>query len=690
MSNLPQAPLPLHARLTESAAAWADIGASGEILQWIHKGVEVRFRRSFPTPFELNYPLPVGCAAAWDALALQYEAQGAIERISEDQAHCVSPAFLVAKRNTTIPSYRLCLDLRRVNDQVLVPKFKYESFHSCRRGLRSMPWLTNFDLQDAFLHLKLSPASRRYFQFRLAGQLWQMSCLPFGFRGSPFYFSKLMKVFSGYVRSPQLFPAPRAPSLLGWWTLQPHCSLLAYLDDFLMAAASHKEAQVQAQLLQGMLLDLGLTWRPSKSDWVPSRRRCHLGLEIDTKMNLIWLPEAKLHNLKQVCNQVLRKAHQHGRMVHKRALASLCGKLQAAAVVIPTARLFLEEIYICMRDQAVGTGWNVLIKLSHAALRSIQFFHHLTIPTCTTWLAPPPRLGCLETDASPWGWGAVLRLPGQPACIARGLWDPSEEKSIIAAKELRAISKALKVWSPNLQAGTLRVYTDNQNVFYTLIKQTARSWTLRREYWELSHLLAQARLLLLPHWIPSSCNSTADALSRQRQEEPPDPEPGPPLYNHTTRLSPVMFQWLKAHWSHTPQLWVDRFATSLTTHSPLYYSLERDPGALGLDGVQGDWGPETHYCFPPTPLLVPLLHDILSCRRGNWVVIVAPVWPSAPFLPLLRQLAARVLYLPQQRRLFDCQLPPWRTAAFLLTPQHSLLAVQPPLISGGLDCLPVC
>ena len=56
------------------------------------------------------------------------------------------------------------------------------------------------------------------------------------------------------------------------------------------------------------------------------------------------------------------------------------------------------------------------------------------------------------TDASDYGWGAVLSIPGQPQEETRGHWPDYWKGEHINIKELMALGLALKTFGPRLQA----------------------------------------------------------------------------------------------------------------------------------------------------------------------------------------------------------------------------------------------
>ena len=83
-------------------------------------------------------------------------------------------------------------------------------------------------------------------------------------------------------------------------------------------------------------------------------------------------------------------------------------------------------------------------------------------------------------------------------------------------------------------------------------------------------------------------------------------------------------------------LQVDMFASRLTHQLPCYFSWRPDPAAEATDAFTQDWSQFQGYVNPPWCLLLPTLVKIQ--RERARVVLVAPMWKTQPWYPLLLQL----------------------------------------------------
>lgn len=60
----------------------------------------------------------------------------------------------------------------------------------------------SIDISDAYHHVELHPEIAKYFQFKVGDDFYQCCALPFGWRLSPFVFTKLMRPVISAIRNP--------------------------------------------------------------------------------------------------------------------------------------------------------------------------------------------------------------------------------------------------------------------------------------------------------------------------------------------------------------------------------------------------------------------------------------------------------------------------------------------------------
>jgi hypothetical protein len=99
-----------------------------------------------------------------------------------------SRLFLVPK-NTG--DWRPVIDLSCLNQFVACPTFKMDTPEMVRAALQTGMWAMSIDLKDAYFHIPIHPAYRKYLPFQVLGQVYQLLTLPFGLNTAPMLFTKL-------------------------------------------------------------------------------------------------------------------------------------------------------------------------------------------------------------------------------------------------------------------------------------------------------------------------------------------------------------------------------------------------------------------------------------------------------------------------------------------------------------------
>ena len=185
---------------------------------------------------------------ALDALLMK----GAIERVTSVKSlGFYSQLFLVPKKTGDL---RPVIHLSTLNRHMVVPHFKMETQGSVRSAIRSQEWMVSIDIRDAYLHVPMHQAVRKYLRFVDNKKVYQFTCLPFGLATSPWEFTKLLRPVVSLLR-------------------QQGVKLHVYLDDWLIRADTSEEAQLHAQTTIKVLQFLGwIINRPHTKSRLPVHR----------------------------------------------------------------------------------------------------------------------------------------------------------------------------------------------------------------------------------------------------------------------------------------------------------------------------------------------------------------------------------------------------------------------------------
>ena len=139
------------------------------------------------------------------------------------------------------------IDLSTLNQHLVVPHFEMETAGSIKVAIRARKWAISIDIRDAYVHVPMCPAVRRFLRFCVNKRTYQFTCLLFRLVTSLREFTKLLR------------PVVHLLRLQG-------IGLHVYLEDWLILADSPQVASAHAQLVIRVLRHLGWMINYRKSE----------------------------------------------------------------------------------------------------------------------------------------------------------------------------------------------------------------------------------------------------------------------------------------------------------------------------------------------------------------------------------------------------------------------------------------
>ena len=121
----------------------------------------------------------------------------------------LSPIFV---RHKSDGSFRLILNLKRLNEVTQYTHFKMETLSSILRLVTPMSYMAKIDIKDAYYSVPIKIEDQKLLKFIFDGILYQFTSLPNGYTEGPRKFTKLLKPPLASLRMSQV-------------------TLAAYLDD---------------------------------------------------------------------------------------------------------------------------------------------------------------------------------------------------------------------------------------------------------------------------------------------------------------------------------------------------------------------------------------------------------------------------------------------------------------------------
>ena len=215
---------------------------------------------------------------------------------------------------------------RAMNDYSIPESVKFQTLGDACKMAKKGYWCAKVDLQAAYRSVCIHPDN-----YQVTGLKWTFSNesqptylfdsrLPFGSNVGPAHFHRISQA----VR--------RCMARRGMK------GIVAYIDDFFLAAETKEECLNMLLVLIRLLRELGfnISWKKVVG---PTQRITFLGVDIDTQACTLSLGNDKLQQLKQKLRQFQQK-----KRATKQQLQSLAGSLNWASCVIRGGRFFLRRI----------------------------------------------------------------------------------------------------------------------------------------------------------------------------------------------------------------------------------------------------------------------------------------------------------------------------------------------------------
>ena len=529
---------------------------------------------------------------AVDALLMK----GAIERVTNVRSlGFYSRLFLVPKKTGDL---RPVIDLSTLNRHMVVPHFKMETQGSVRSAIRSQEWAVSIDIRDAYLHVPMHQAVRKYLRFVVNKKVYQFTCLPFGLATSPREFTKLLRPVVSLLR-------------------QQGVKLHVYLDDWLIRADTPEEAQLHSQTIIKVLQFLGWIINFEKSDLTPSQDFQFIGMQFNTRrFTVAPLPKMRI-KVQSVLQHWMANPNITARDLHR-----LLGMLVFMASLVRRGRLRLRPVqWWAATAWCQRTGnWSDRIQVPQWVLSEVAWWSSPAVLQGLPLAARETEV-TLFTDASSSGWGAQLGSHS-----TQGQWSASQRLCHINVLEMQAVICAVRDFLPLLRYHVVRLMCDNAvTVAYIKNEGGTRLHTLMQMTIRLLKWCDSKAITLVPVHLPGVRNIQADSLSRVGQT----------LTTEWTMamesLRPVFAKWGE------PQ--IDMFATFANRRLVKFVSPYPDPRAEWTDAMSMPWDKERGllYVFPPFKMVPQVLQKIAQSPELQ-VILITLLQPAASWFPELMNL----------------------------------------------------
>ncbi|KAK3753486.1 hypothetical protein QZH41_006190 [Actinostola sp. cb2023] len=320
---------------------------------------------------------------------------------------------------------------------------------------------TTFDDKSGYDHVRLHPASRKYFGLEWSG-------------------CTLMTEHVGQLRLPQ----------------NSTCRFSGY-----------QLAEMASFIACSVLLSLGYFIGLKKSVLVPQTVIRFLGYLCNSHKQAFILPEDK-----RLKFSTLRESILENKSVSLKNLQKFTGKTTSFALLVPAAKLFSNNAYQAISRAQKSSSTS--IRLSDPLRNEILHWRFLdSWSGFLPWKEEKHVCVSVHSDASNTGWGGVLSSPGQPTQEIRGYWDEESRRFPIAVKEAKALLATLQSLLQGVYNVRLDVFVDNKVVVDSWNRQTSKSPSITGVMKDLFAFSTKHNISLSVQFVPSKLN-IADSLSR--------------------------------------------------------------------------------------------------------------------------------------------------------------------------------
>ena len=237
----------------------------------------------------------------------------------EEKAGWYGTYFLVPKKTG---GWRPILNLRPLNQLLVVEKFKMETLRNIVLAVREGEWMASLDLKDAYFHVPIIPQHRKFLRFCVQGRCYQYRVLPFGLSTSPRIFTKV------------LAPVMAALRLRGF-------HVHPYLDDILVRAGSQELLKEALEVAQSFLELAGFIVNLPKSHLAPTQDLVFVGARFRTDVGMVFLPDECADVIARLVRSFPAGVYQSDELWLR-----LLGLMAATIQVVSEARLRMRPIQL--------------------------------------------------------------------------------------------------------------------------------------------------------------------------------------------------------------------------------------------------------------------------------------------------------------------------------------------------------
>jgi len=306
-------------RLKKSVNFWLSIGTSDFIIEVIKDGYKIPLRSEPEQIFLKNNVSALQHEHFVDQAISDLVDSGSVVNIQE-KPHVVNPLTVSVNAKG---KERLILDLRHVNEHVVLSKMKFEDVAFAKQFLSSECFGFVWDLKLEYHHVDIFHSHCKYLGFEWKNNFYIFTVLPFGLGTSGYIFTKVVQ------------------SLVKYWH-RDGIKAIVYLDDGFGLAPTKTDCACNAKRVKADLIAAGFVPNKDKCEWEPSQEMVWLGFHLNLKCGKLSVPKKKVKEILKFIQDLI----QIKPGVKIRVLARFCGKIIALKPALGNVTQIMTKIVL--------------------------------------------------------------------------------------------------------------------------------------------------------------------------------------------------------------------------------------------------------------------------------------------------------------------------------------------------------
>ena len=404
-------------------------------------------------PFRLHQPLKIKLD--------ELEKRGFIQKI-ENPTDFINNLVINEKKDGSI---RLCLDPKRLNEQIMRERFEIPTFEQVAASLGGSKVFTILDQKDSYWQVELDEESAPLTTFSTPFGRYFFKRMPFGITSAAEVLQKKTFQVFGDI---------------------PHVSIIA--DDMLIATKTEGEHDVVLRKVLKRAIDNGVKFKLSKTQLKKSRVS-YYGVSVGA--DGLKPDPVKIQAIVDMPDPE-----------DKDAVKRLVGMINFLSPFIPNKSAVLNPVSKLLK-QDVAWQWGTE---QHNAMKTIK---NVLSSEPVLALFDPEKTITIQADASSKGLGACLMQGGKPVAYASRALTKSETKYAQIEKELLAIVFAALKFHHYIYGAQVEIESDHSPL-KVIFKKPLHTASPRIQ----AMLLKLMKYNLEVNYVPGARLHIADTLSR--------------------------------------------------------------------------------------------------------------------------------------------------------------------------------